>query len=60
MFEKFPAVKRAQGDTIYNVWAHAYGIQSLVKLKELSGQSEETIQRIDDLNSSANHDAGKI
>ncbi len=49
MFEKFPAVKRAKGDTIYNVWAHAYGIQSLIKLKKMSGQSDETIQQIDDL-----------
>lgn len=49
MFEKFPKVKRAQGDTIYNVWAHAYGIQALVKLKNLDGQPDETIKKIDDL-----------
>ena len=49
MFEKFPRVKRAKGDTIYNVWAHAYGIQALVKLKQLKGQSANTIQTIDDL-----------
>lgn len=49
MFEKFPRVKRAKGDTIYNVWAHAYGIQALVKLKNLDGQSPEAIEKIDDL-----------
>ncbi len=49
MLEKFPHVKRAQGDTIYNVWAHAYGIQALVKLKKLEGQSTETIEKIDEL-----------
>ena len=49
MFEKFPRVKRAKGDTIYNVWAHAYGIQALVRLKKLDGQSPEAIQKIDDL-----------
>ena len=49
MLKKFPTVKRAQGDTIYNVWAHAYGIQALVKLKLLEGQSAKSIQEIDDL-----------
>lgn len=49
MFEKFRRVKRAKGDTIYNVWAHAYGIQALVKLKHLDGQDSNTIQRINDL-----------
>lgn len=49
MLKKFPSVKRAKGDTIYNVWAHAYGIQALVKLKKLDGQAPETIQKIDDL-----------
>jgi hypothetical protein len=49
MFEKFPKVKRAKGDTIYNVWAHAYGIQALVRLKKLDGQPPETIKKIGDL-----------
>jgi hypothetical protein len=49
MFEKFPAVKRAQGDTIYNVWAHAYGIQALVRLKKMDGQSQQTRDKIDEL-----------
>ena len=49
MLKKFPKVKRAQGDTIYNVWAHAYGIQALVKLKKLDGQSAQAIAEIDDL-----------
>ena len=49
MLENFPDVKRAQGDTIYNVWAHAYGIQALVKLKKLDDQPAEIKTRIDDL-----------
>ena len=49
MFEKMPNVKRAQGDTIYNVWAHAYGIQALVRLKKLEGQTEEDLKKIDEL-----------
>lgn len=49
MLKKFPKVKRAQGDTIYNVWAHAYGIQALVRLKKLEGQRAQTVSEIDDL-----------
>jgi len=32
LLEHLPHVKRATPDTIYNVWAHAYGIQGLVRL----------------------------
>lgn len=48
-FDKLPAVKRAQGDTMYNVWAHAYATQALVRLKKLKGQSPEDIKKIDEL-----------
>jgi hypothetical protein len=47
MIDFFPRVKRAQGDTIYNVWAHAYGIQALVRLKQMEGQTAADIERID-------------
>ena len=49
MFEKLPNVKRAQGDTIYNVWTHAYAIQALVRLKKMTGQTEEDLKTIDEL-----------
>jgi hypothetical protein len=49
MFEKLPSVKRAQGDTIYNVWAHAYAIQALVRLKTMTDQTEEDLKKIDEL-----------
>ena len=49
IFEKFGKIKRAQGNTIYNVWAHAYGIQALVKLKSVEGQSDEDTKRLDEL-----------
>ena len=49
MLKNFPRVKRAQGDTIYNVWAHAYGIQALVRLKKLPDQTEVALAAIDDL-----------
>ncbi|HUE69777.1 MAG TPA: prenyltransferase/squalene oxidase repeat-containing protein, partial [Pirellulaceae bacterium] len=32
LLENLPGVRRASNDAIYNVWAHAYGIQALVKL----------------------------
>jgi squalene cyclase len=32
LLENLPGVRRASSDAIYNVWAHAYGIQTLVKL----------------------------
>jgi squalene cyclase len=32
LLENLPGVRRASNDAIYNVWAHAYGIQTLVKL----------------------------
>ena len=49
MLENFKRVKRAQGDTIYNVWAHAYGIQALVRLRGREGITEERIAEIDEL-----------
>jgi hypothetical protein len=48
-FKKLPAVKRAQGDTMYNVWAHAYATQALVRLKKMKGQTPEAIEKIDEL-----------
>ena len=49
MLENFKRVKRAQGDTIYNVWAHAYGIQALVRLRGREGITEARIAQIDEL-----------
>lgn len=49
LFEKLPNVKRAQGDTIYNVWTHAYAIQALVRLKKMTEQTEEDLKTIDSL-----------
>jgi hypothetical protein len=49
LFKKLRSVKRATGDTMYNVWSHAYAIQALVRLKKMDGQSQDNIQEIDDL-----------
>ncbi len=32
LIENLPGVRRADGIALYNVWAHAYGIQALVKM----------------------------
>lgn len=49
LFKKLPNVKRAQGDTIYNVWTHAYAIQALVRLKKMNDQTEQALKTIDEL-----------
>src|SRR5262245_52546878 len=32
LMEHLPKVRRANGDALYNVWTHAYGIQALVRM----------------------------
>ncbi|MEM7453868.1 MAG: prenyltransferase/squalene oxidase repeat-containing protein [Planctomycetota bacterium] len=46
MLETYPRIRRAQGDTIYNVWAHAYGIQALVRLFNYNDGNDEIQQQI--------------
>ena len=36
LLEHLPHLRRATGVAIYNVWAHAYGIQALVRMGECS------------------------
>ena len=40
--EALPGVRRATPDAIYNVWAHGYGIQALVRLHERAVAAGET------------------
>ncbi len=49
LLEKLPSVRRAQGDTIYNIWAHAYGIQALVKLHNVHQATPKRQEKIDDV-----------
>ena len=49
MINNLDRMKRSKGDTIYNVWGHAYGIQALVRLGSLPRMSAETKAKIDDL-----------
>jgi hypothetical protein len=41
LMENLPKVRRADGTAIYNVWAHGYGIQALVRMHQRDGASEE-------------------
>ena len=34
LLEHLPKLRRATGDTIYNVWGHAYALQALVRMHE--------------------------
>src|SRR5262245_5613574 len=49
LLDNLPKVKRATPDALYNVWAHAYGIQALVRMhKRLPGDKERQ-KKIEDL-----------
>lgn len=41
LIEHLPDLRRANGDALYNVWGHAYGIQALVRLHDRPGMSDE-------------------
>jgi hypothetical protein len=41
LLENLPKLRRANADTLYNIWGHAYGIQALVRMHErLPGDAE--------------------
>ncbi len=48
---ELPGVRRATADVMYNVWAHAYGIQALVHLhhRAKSANQKEQLNKIEDL-----------
>jgi hypothetical protein len=64
IFEKLPALRRADSTTTYNVWGHAYGLRALCRLhatakddpqrqkniKELAQAQIELANRVEDLN----------
>jgi hypothetical protein len=47
--EHLPHVRRATGDTLYNVWAHAYSIQALVRLHDRAKHDDAHQQQIIEL-----------
>lgn len=46
LLDELPGVRRATPDAIYNVWAHGYGIQALVRLHERATDDEDKSRRI--------------
>lgn len=49
LLEHLPGLRRATGVAIYNVWAHAYGIQALVRMRDRAKGDPQRQARIDPL-----------
>jgi hypothetical protein len=49
LLKELPDVKRATGDAMYNVWAHAYGIKGLVRLHQRASGNPERQAELKDL-----------
>jgi hypothetical protein len=50
LLEHLPTLRRANQDTLYNIWGHAYGIQALVKLVErLDAESPKRKRLIEEI-----------
>ncbi|MBN1589610.1 MAG: terpene cyclase/mutase family protein [Pirellulales bacterium] len=49
LFEHLPSVRRADAETLYNVWGHAYAIQALVRMAGRHKDDAEKQQRIKSL-----------
>ena len=47
LLEHLPKLRRATADAMYNVWAHAYGIQALVRMRARLPQDKARIAKID-------------
>jgi hypothetical protein len=49
LMENLPQVRRANGDAIYNVWTHSYGISGLVHMLERHANDAERSEKIKQL-----------
>ena len=49
LLENLPRLRRATGDAIYNVWGHAYSIQSLVRMHKRHADDKALQVKITDL-----------
>jgi hypothetical protein len=49
LFEEMPKVRRAEPAMLYNVWAHAYGIQALAHMHKRLPNDKERQKKIEDL-----------
>jgi hypothetical protein len=44
LIENLPKVRRANADTLYNIWSHIYGIQAFVRMHERTKDAERKKQ----------------
>ena len=49
LLKNLPNLRRATSVAIYNVWAHSYGIQALVRMRDRAKGDPERIARVDKL-----------
>ena len=42
LLEHLPKLRRATADAMYNIWAHGYGLQALVRLRARAQQADES------------------
>lgn len=49
LLANLPHVRRANGDALYNVWAHCYAIPALVSMSRRAADNPERLARIDEL-----------
>ncbi|MBG29107.1 MAG: hypothetical protein CMI31_03775 [Opitutae bacterium] len=61
LLEKLPYLRRATPVAIYNVWAHAYGIQALVRMKSrLKANTDANATRLQRIDKVINHQIGML
>lgn len=46
ILKELPKVRRANATALYNIWAHAYSLQTLMLLQERAGDDQAKIERI--------------
>ena len=61
LLERLPYLRRATPVAIYNVWAHAYGIQALVRMRDLAANPDaNTTSRLARINELIRHQTGML
>ncbi len=49
LMENLPRLRRADAETIYNIWGHAYGIQAMVRLHRRLPKGDERRKKIEEV-----------
>ena len=62
LLERLPYLRRATPVAIYNVWAHAYGIQALVRMRDLAAKRPDAnaTSRLARINELIRHQTGML